>query len=158
MLEQRFGEIPEICDFLSKTRSSPKHSFISLKCSSFIPKSYSESLLQICTVVNEIYAFKIFLYGIYIGVILSKLLSSIIKVGLFKIHRRKLCFYFSEFKKRIKRNMRKNYINTIYQEAFEPIPKRGVIQLRDFYTCWLVTTKRSLPGFYHTTQRATNQR
>ena len=50
-----------------------KNSFISLKCSSFIPKSYSESLFQICTVVNVTYAFKLFLYGLYIGVILSKL-------------------------------------------------------------------------------------
>ena len=41
-LGRRFGEIP--CDFLSKrVVRSPKNSFISLKSSSFIPKSYSES-------------------------------------------------------------------------------------------------------------------
>ena len=59
---------------------------------------------QICTVVNEINVFKLFLYrsDSY------QTLSSIIKIGLFKIHRRKLlCFYFSKFRKKNKEEYEK---------------------------------------------------
>ena len=44
-----------------------------LKMFSFILKLYSENRFKIRAVVNEIHAFKIVLYGVCMGVILSKL-------------------------------------------------------------------------------------
>ena len=70
------GEIPNTFDFWSTMCFSLKNLkilFFSLKCSSPIPKLYSENRFQIRAVFNETHAFKIFLYDVYKGVILSKL-------------------------------------------------------------------------------------
>ena len=49
--------------------------FFSLKCSPFIPKLYTEIRFQIRKIINEIHAFKIFLYGVCMGMSLSQLLA-----------------------------------------------------------------------------------
>ena len=71
-----FSEIPEFVIFGQKRvfHNNIRKFVFQLIISSFIPKSYSENRFQIRTAINEVHAFKLFLYGIYIlGVILSKL-------------------------------------------------------------------------------------
>ena len=65
VVEQRFKEIPEICDFLSKNAFLPNQFellFFSLKCSLIIPKKYTENRFQIRKCINEIQPFKILLH------------------------------------------------------------------------------------------------
>ena len=78
-LQSSFGEISENCNFWSKMRFlNRKFDFFSgSNCSSFTLQLNAENRINIRAVYNEIHVFKLFLYGIYMVAIRSKILNSI---------------------------------------------------------------------------------